>query len=193
MMHSNKKAVLFARANGGIAAINDQVRALTRYAEKNQIKVVCKVMLPHCSASDYEVESHLTALLGRRRGRSKFSMVMITDLSRLSRRGVPHAMNLIRKLSAAGVSVVTPDLGVVDDRLWKSFPLMPKGWAKWGKNKSLLVQRDRKESTPDASKTVLVACDDEAAGTRGDGPVHGRTPRPHRRDGPPKSYPEERQ
>ena len=192
-MNSNKKnkAVIFARSNSGVAAVNQQVRALTKYADKHGINVVATLRMPHCSATDFEVRSHLAALIGVRRGQKRANMIIVTDVSRLARRGVPHAMNLIKKLADAGVAVVTPDLGVVNESLWRSFPLLMKGWAKW-KKKSVVVPTDRKELAPDASKNDAVARDDEDADPRGDGPVHGRAPRPHRRDGSPKSDPEVR-
>lgn len=193
-MSTSDRAVLLARTNSGTAAINEQVRALTRFAADNHIHVVGKLILPHCAEADFEVEKHLTALLGRRRGRTgdDFNMIIIADLSRLSRRGVPSAMALIKRLAAAGVSVVTPDLGVINEMLWQSFPLMRKGWARWRRNRSVVTPPGKKELNPNASKTNSVPRDDEDADARGDGLVHGRAPRPHRRDGPPKPYREER-
>jgi hypothetical protein len=148
-MNTDNKAVLFARSNNGATAIREQVKLLRDYAAANEIKVVGQVTLPHCSANDYEVEANLTALLGRRRGRSNFGMIIITDLSRLSRRGITHGMHLIKRLSDAGVSVVTPDLGVVTDVLWNSFPRLNRGWARTRRRNSNL---NRKEPIPRDSK-----------------------------------------
>jgi hypothetical protein len=179
-------AILVARSNGGDDAINEQMRVLTKYAADNGIRVLGKVLLGNCSAGNYSLEATLEALLGTRRGSQRCSIIVVTDLSRLSRRGVPHAMHLIKKLAEAGVAVLTPDLGIVDEKLWRSFPPMVKGWARWGKGKSRSGPRTRKGCGSHASKKNPVARDDEDADARGDGPVYGRTPRPPRRNGPSK-------
>lgn len=159
-MSLNGRAVLFARSNSGAAAIDEHVRALTKYAKDNGIKVVAKVTMPHCSAHEFDVQANLTALIGRGRGHNKVGMVIVTDLSRLSRRSVPHAMNLIKKLAAAGVAVVTPPLGVVDDSLWRSFPLVMKGWSQ-RKKKSAAVRLGKKDVNPDGSKEGSAVPDHE--------------------------------
>ena len=166
-----KNAVIFARSSGGRAVIQKQVRVLTKYATQNNIKVVATVTLPHCSAHNYEAEANLTALLGR--SRNRFGMIIVTDLSRLSGRGVPHAMNLIKRFADAGVTVVTPDLGVINETLWKSFPLLMKGWAKWRKKRNVVIP-NKKEEASDAQTINPVARDDKAADAHPDRLVQER-------------------
>lgn len=116
-MSANSRFIAVARREDGIDAFHRQVRALTRLAITHGIRVVGSITLPFCSASDYEVESHVAVLIGRRRGRDDFGMFLVTDLSRLSARGLLPATSLIRKLAIAGVAVVTPELGVIDGKL----------------------------------------------------------------------------
>lgn len=159
-MNSNKNAVILARTQGGEAMIKAQVHALKRYADQNGISVVATVTLPHCSANDFNVQENLTALLGRRHGCPDFKMIVVTDLTRLSRRGIPEAMNFIKKLAAAGISVVTPDLGVVNERLWASFPRRRRGWARH-KNSDSIKFSLKKVREPNASNERSAARDED--------------------------------
>ena len=115
-MSANNRHIHIAFTDGDFTALHRQVRALTQLATTHRIKVIGQIILPFCTASEYVAHSHLAVLIGRWGG-DDLGMVLVTDLSSLLPYGPPSATTLIKKLMAAGVSVVTPDLGVVDGEL----------------------------------------------------------------------------
>lgn len=102
------KAIVFARSNGGDDAISHQVACLQRYARAHGIHVIGHIVLPHCSANSETADEQLDLLIGRPRG-GGFNMVLVTDLTRLSRRGVAHATPILTRLASRGVRILTPE------------------------------------------------------------------------------------
>ncbi len=104
--------------------IAKQVERLRDFAQRSKLLVVDEVRLENRSAQDAETRTALEALHTRKRDQNDFDVVVTSDLSRLSRDGFCHVMNLVTRFAKVGVGVLTLDLGLIDEALYSTF----RGW-----------------------------------------------------------------
>ena len=113
--------VVRGHTDGQENQLERQVEGLQRFAAQHGVKVVGNVKIANEQADTATVTAALSALLARKKASNDFNLVLLTDLSRLTRRGCCHGMHLVRLFEVLGVAVATPDTGIIGSSVYKSF------------------------------------------------------------------------
>lgn len=118
-----RRCILFARGadDQTHSSIKRQKKRLRDFAHRRELHVVDDVTLKNISALSRETTTAVDALLARKEQKDDFDLLVIPDLSRISRGGICHTMQVVRRLTDAGVSVATLDNGLIDQSLFRAF------------------------------------------------------------------------
>ena len=87
-------------------SIPDQLKLLRAFAGDNGMTCVDEVVLDGVSGSLPGARTDIEAVLERKRERDDFDVLLVQDMSRLTRGGAHHGMKLEYDLNAAGIDVV---------------------------------------------------------------------------------------
>jgi DNA invertase Pin-like site-specific DNA recombinase len=105
MKKRQKRCVIFARGN--MESVERQLRSLKEYAEDHQFKVIgnlCVLGSANAAATGTAIES----IVKRKKKSDDFDVLVISDLSRLTRASVPQAAALMNRIADAGITVMAP-------------------------------------------------------------------------------------
>ena len=110
-MSSNKgkKYLCFARcstAQQADTSIPDQLRLLRAFGDENEMVFVDQVVLDGVTGSIAGARSDIEQIIARKNNRNDFEVLLVQDMSRLTRVGAEHGMKLEYDLNAAGVEVI---------------------------------------------------------------------------------------
>ncbi len=86
-------------------SIDDQVKVLRKFADEHHMQYVDEVRLVGVSGSRPGARHDLEDLLRRKRERDDFEVLLVQDVSRLTRSGARHASKLEYDLAVAGIMV----------------------------------------------------------------------------------------
>ena len=90
---------------------------LRAFAEQQKLVMTDEITFPHTSSGDPEFDSAIDGIIERRTERKDFDVLVIPDLARLTSTGMQEVLRLIRRMAAAGITVVAPTIGDIGERL----------------------------------------------------------------------------
>ena len=161
---AGSRSIIVARgrdADGG-DQLEQQVRELRAYARRVGIKVVDEVKVANEQANTPALMAALSALFERKKTQDDFNLILLTDLSRITRRGLCHGMHLVRLFEILGVAVATPDTAIIGTSVFNCFHFRSKRWRvrrpeRSGKDRQPREEKDqveRNDAPPDARRGV---------------------------------------
>lgn len=157
---ANRRCVLFARGCTEVESgsnIHRQVSLLNAFARRYALRVVGEVWLSDVSSMSNQAHVALNEILARKRETDDFDVLLMADLTRLSRGTICHTMQLIKRLFLCGISVLTLDNGLIDAALFETFRVRTNFQKRdrARRNRQLLTKisvKGEKEVNPDGAK-----------------------------------------
>ncbi|CAN5407695.1 hypothetical protein BH09PLA1_BH09PLA1_01480 [soil metagenome] len=119
-----RRAILFVRsATDDAPDLAEQRRVLTVYARCQRLHVVDEVGVDGVSQGSLSTGTAavLDGLITRKIHVDDFDILLMRDLSRITRSGVHHAIRTIMRLTNVGITVVTSDQGPIDKSMLRTF------------------------------------------------------------------------
>jgi len=123
--YHGKRYIAYARcaaAEGAAAKLEEQVRQIREFGDRNDMKCVGEVRLAGVSGGPPAMRDDLRKLLSRKREQNDFDVLIMKDFARLTRAGLTEGLKVEAEFARCGVRIIyaTEVVGAEDERRGKT-------------------------------------------------------------------------